>query len=90
MSIGRGLGRGLGQQTGNDEWADALEYKRLLKMILECPKIDMQRVLDTKSLAFVEQEVDRVNATVTHFRATGKQLFWLRDIKDKLVERGLI
>jgi hypothetical protein len=84
------IGRGLGQQTGNDEWADALEYKRLLAMILGCPKADMQRVLDPKSMAFIEQEVNRVNATITHFRVTGKQLFWVRDIKDKLVERGLL
>ena len=50
----------------------------------------MQRVLDAKSMTFIEEQVERANATVTHFRVTGRQLFWLRDIKDKLVERGLI
>jgi hypothetical protein len=85
------LGRGIGQQTGGDEWADALEFKRILKIVLDnCKKDDMQRVLDQKSMKFLEEQVDRANATVTHFRVTGKQLFWLRDIKDKLVERGLI
>jgi len=85
------IGRGIGQQTGGDQWADALEFKRLLKMILDnCKRADMQRVLDAKSMTFIEEQVERANATVTHFRVTGRQLFWLRDIKDKLVERGLI
>jgi hypothetical protein len=85
------LGKGVGQQTGGDEWADSLEFKRLLKMILDgCRKDDMQRVLDSKSMAFLEEQVARANAMVTHFRVTGKQLFWLRDIKDKLVDRGIL
>jgi hypothetical protein len=85
------LGRGIGQQTGGDEWADALEFKRLLKMIVDgCKKSDMQQTLDAKSMQFLEEQVERANSIVTHFRVTGKQLFWLRDIKDKLVERGLI
>ena len=84
------IGKGIGQQTGNDEWADSLEFKRLLNMVLECPKADMQRVLDSRSIVFLEDQVNRVNAVVSHLRVTGKQLFWLRDIKDKLVERGLL
>lgn len=85
------IGRGIGQQTGGDEYADTSEFRRILKMILEgCKKIDMQRVLDAKSMEFLEDSVSRSNATVTHFRVTGKQLFWLRDIKDKLIDRGLL
>jgi hypothetical protein len=85
------LGKGIGQETGGDEWADSLEFKKLLRMIVEgCKKADMQRVLDTVSMNFVEHQVLRANSMVTHFRVTGKQLFWLRDIKDKLVERGLL
>jgi hypothetical protein len=85
------LGRGIGQQTGGDEWGDALEFKRILKMIVDgCKRSEMEQVLDSKSMAFLTEQVARANAIVTHFRVTGKQLFWLRDIKDKLVERGIL
>ena len=52
-----------------------------------------QAVLDCcgePAVAFIEDMVERSNAVITHWHVTGKQLFWLRDIKDKLVEKGII
>jgi hypothetical protein len=89
---GRSLGKGLGQQTGGDEWGDAAEAITIFKMI--CNKSGLRKqaadVLTPEAFRFLEDQIDRYNTTVTHYRITGKQLFWLRDIKDKLVEAGIL
>lgn len=70
----------LGQDTGaENELEQGKEARRLLKMIADSG--NMYR-LDEKSAEFVREQMLRADTIVTHFRVTGKQLFWLRDLKD--------
>lgn len=80
----------LGQDTGNDRLGNGREAAQLLKLICSAGKAAVLEHCGEKASQFVSEEVERLNATVTHFGASGKQVFWLRDIKDKLVEKGLI
>ena len=84
------LGKGIGQITGGNAMSDGKEAIRLLRMITPCGIDTVTEVCGANAAKFVSEQTDRSNATVTHFSVTGKQLFWLREIKDKLIERGLI
>lgn len=81
----------LGQQTGGDEISNGHEARAILRMITsQVNKVDMMEVLDDRAMKFLEDMVERANTFVTHFRVSGKSLFWLRDIKDKLIDKGLL
>lgn len=84
------LGKGIGQYTGGDQYADAAEFRDILKMICEAGRGKCSGYLTDKEVNFIDESVGRSNTFVTHFRVTGKQLFWLRDIKDKLVDAGVL
>jgi hypothetical protein len=83
-------GYGLGQQTGGTALSDGQEARRLLAMICPCGIDAVTEVCGSAAAEFVKSQSERSNAIVTHYAVTGKQLYWLRDIKDKLVERGLL
>lgn len=82
----------LGQDTGKSPIENGYEAREILKML--CSKHGIRaEVLEhcgDTAVAFVEDMVEGLNAHVTHWYVSGKQLFWLRDIKDKLVEKGII
>jgi hypothetical protein len=82
--------RSLGQTTGGTAESDAEEARSILKMICTCSKSDCADALTCHDLAFIAEQVDRSNDTVTHYRVSGKQLFYLRDLKSKLIDRGIL
>ena len=84
------LGKGIGQQTGGTAQSDGQEARTLLGMIAPCGIEVVKEICGDRAAGFVAEQVGRSNAIVTHFTVTGKQLFWLREIKDKLVDRGVI
>lgn len=63
----------LGQETGGDQDSREVEARSILKMLAE-----FYAQLNAKELQFVEGREDRDCRG-----CSGKQLFWLRDIKDK-------
>lgn len=84
------LGRGPGQSTGGTAASDGQEARKLLEMITPCGMTAVAEVCGANAANFVAEQADRANAIVTHFSVTGRQLFWLRDIKNQLVERGIL
>jgi hypothetical protein len=75
----------LGQQTGGDPRDEAL---RLLDMM---KTVDYAAYLNTRDEEFLSEQYDRLASNgVAAYSASGKQLFWLRDIKDKLVNCGAL
>lgn len=84
--------RGLGQTTGGTRSSDAAEAAEIIKML--CSKSGMESAVreycGEKAVKFVHEQVESYNAHVTHFSVSGKQLFFLRDIKDKLIEAGVL
>lgn len=86
----KSLGKGLGQQTGGGATSDADEAMKLLKMVELAGGSELVgAILGEKSANFVDQLITQA-AIYNELHVTGKQLFWLRDIKDRLVERGYI
>ena len=87
-----GGGNGLGQYTGADALANGREAKELICMIasVENAGVTIKRVCGDLAFEFVNAQLERYNTIVTHFTVSGKQLFWLRDIKDKLVDAGVL
>jgi hypothetical protein len=89
------LGKGVGQCTGGTAQSDAAEAYRLLRMIGSCPWDDDDGPLDTNTRRFIGEQMDKLRgqdeqAARAHYRVTGKMLFWLRDAKDKLCEKGIL
>jgi hypothetical protein len=80
----------LGQDTGKSDLENGHEARKLLKLIAPAGKEVVSKLCGAHSARFVAEQVARSNGFVTHYCVTGKQLFWLRDIKDKLVERGAL
>lgn len=83
----------LGQQTGkpeNGSLTNTPEAVILLKMI---GSVDWMRegVLNSRAVTFLTDMYDKVAAGgVRNLQVTGRQLFLLRDIKDRLVDRGIL
>lgn len=79
-------GAGLGQCTGGTLEMDREEAVRILKMIKDtnwaAPPPD--GVLNMGERAFIAN-ILAGSRDAANFTVTGKQLFWLRDIKDKLL-----
>lgn len=61
----------IGQETGGDADSRLTESKKIVEMLL-----DFMEFMTSKERDFVEQ-MDEASC------CSGKQLFWLRDIKDK-------
>lgn len=87
-------GRGLGQQTGGSAATDRDEAMKLLGMMHQVDLNDKKviRCLSPTDHDFLDELMDRYENFYTRDFGviTGRQLFWLRDIKDKLVSAGLV
>jgi len=82
-------GVGLGQRTGGTAQSDADEAKRILKMLAPGEsRQEFAEALSRKENTFLHEQM--LASLFPLYSVTGKQLFWLREIKDKLIERGLI
>jgi len=89
------IGKGLGQQTGGDANADKNEGITLLNMVkgFETPVGDWGKycVLTEWEYKFLISMRHRLFVmSETKFFITGKELFKLRDIKDKLFDKGAL
>jgi hypothetical protein len=83
------LGSSIGQQTGGTARSDADEAKRILSMIENVHADVIEAVCGGKAAQFIsEMQVRRWNGGP--LCVTGKQLFWLRELKDKLVDKGYV
>lgn len=88
--IPQSAGAGLGQQTGGNVDSDTREALTLLKMIGSCPWDEDDSGIGLRARIFLHEQYEREGRDKGAYKVTGKQLFWLRDIKDKLVERGIL
>lgn len=89
------LGRGLGQQTGGTAQSDAEEAIKILRMIGSCPWDDEDGPLSASTRRFINEQFTKLSgldeaAALRNYKLTGKMLFWLRDAKDKLIEKGIL
>jgi hypothetical protein len=84
------FGRGLGQITGSDSpLADASEARRILAIIAEAGLDTIEYHCGKKAASIVHD----MRASISFgpsFSLTGKQLFALREIKDQLIEKGIV
>jgi hypothetical protein len=83
------LGRGLGQTTGGTAQSDAEEVRRILKIISDVSTDDIILHCGSKASAFVA-DIRNAASFGPAFRVTGKQLFYAREIRDKLVYKGVV
>ena len=83
-------GRGIGQQTGGDEYGDALEAQRILKIIADVSVEDIYEHVGVRAGNLIRDMRTSLAFGVSNFRVTGKQLFFMREVKDSLIEKGLI
>ena len=85
------LGRGLGQQTGSDSpFGDALEAQRILKVIANVELDLIEDQCGAKASNFIRDMRCSLAFGPSNFRVTGKQVFYLRGVRDKLVEKGIV
>ena len=85
------LGRGLGQQTGSESpFGDALEAQRILKIIAHVELDLIEDQCGIKASKFIRDMRCNLAFGPLSFRVTGKQVFYLRDVRDKLVEKGIV
>jgi len=82
------LGKGLGQQTGGTPESDTREAVRILSMIAGVSIGTIEEELGADPGRFIRDM--RAAMAFPKFEVTGKQLFYLRDLRDRLVEKGLI
>lgn len=90
LNQNRSGGQGLGQQTGGNVDTDIAEAITIIKMIAPCVAQlpPDQQALSSGDLKFARDQI--VTSLSPSYRITGRQLFYLRDIKDKLVEAGIL
>lgn len=79
----------LGQQTGSDPYEQRHEAQRILTMIANISVEGIKESCGIKAADFVT-EVRVWLAMGMQEEITGRQLFFLRDVKDKLLDKGLI
>jgi hypothetical protein len=82
-------GVGIGQQTGGTAQSDAEEAQRILGMIL-CDMDDIEDCCGARACGIIRDLRTSLSFGKESFRVTGKQLFALRDIHSKLIEKGLV
>ena len=81
----------LGQCTGSDSpFGDALEARRILKIIAPATEDVIEHNIGRRAADMVRDMRERVAFRPVGFRVTGKQLFYLREIKGRLVDLSLI
>lgn len=79
----------LGGDTGQTPEERAAEARQLLEMIRPVYGTEaFENITTLWELNFIGSMLMLLDSR--HFSCTGKQLFRLRDIKDKLVEKGLV
>ncbi|HXN71602.1 MAG TPA: hypothetical protein VN861_03505 [Candidatus Acidoferrales bacterium] len=84
------LGKGIGQVTGGTAQSDTERAITLLKMIGSCPWDEDDGPLDGRTRDFIRAQFERYEVYGVSYVVTGKQLHWLSDAKDKLVDRGIL
>ena len=84
------IGKGIGQQTGGTSYDDRDEALRIVRMIAEASHEDIETACGLEAANFVRDVRVMVGFGKSPIPVTGKQLFWLRDIKDKLIEKGIL
>ena len=82
--------RDLGQQTGGTASSDADEARRILDMMEHTPFDDIAAYAGQKAADFIADMRESRDLYRATFAVTGKQLFFLRSVKDQLVEKGII
>ena len=82
-------GRGLGQQTGGNWSSDEQEARKLIAMTANVPLDTILQAVSYQAYRIVEEYRHKL-ALGRELEPTGKQVFFLRDIKDKLLEKGLL
>jgi len=83
------LGKGIGQQTGGTLSSDSAEARRILAVIEQVSIGDIEDYCGAKAAKFV-YDMRQWLAETGGCMLTGKQLFFLREVKDQLVEKGII
>jgi hypothetical protein len=88
-------GIGLGQQTGGTAQSDVDEALRILKMIGSVGWNEDDSPLDVGTRRFIGHQFARLRGcdeayAKANYTLTGRMLFWLREAKDKLIERGIL
>ena len=86
LNQNRSAGKGLGQQTGGSATMDTAEAGKIMSMIDPIDELALADTLSEKEFKFIHD----IRVSIAFGSVTGKQLFWLRDIKDKLVDAGVI
>ena len=82
---------GLGQQTGSDSpLADAAEALRILAIIEGADTDVIEYHCGAKAAKFVWDMRQSLINDENKFTVTGKMLFFLRDVRDQLVEKGIV
>lgn len=91
MTTGKGMsmvpgsaGKGLGQQTGGTRCEDANEALRLLQMIARISVTRIGELCGMKAADMIERL--RFEQAHGYISVTGRQLFFLRDIKDRVLD----
>ena len=86
-----GSGTGLGQITGADSpLADASEARRILAIIEGADTDTIEYHCGPKAAKFVRDMRQSLMNDGIKFSVTGKQIFYLRDLRDQLVEKGIV
>lgn len=81
--------RGMGQTTGGTHNSDRDEAVSILQLMAHCSIDQIEQVAGERAGDFVTDL--RVELSLgAELLISGKRLFWLRDIKDKLIERGIL
>lgn len=83
------LGVGLGQCTGGTAQSDSAEASRILDMIANIDGEVIVAVCGYRAYSMVSQMRD-THRSGRVLRVTGRQLFFLREIKDQLCEKGYL
>lgn len=79
---------GLGQDTGGNDQARSAEARRILQ-IIELADINViEHHCGPKAGKFMLDI--RHGVGQPNFSVSGRQLFWLREIKDTLIDKGVI
>ena len=82
-------GSGIGQQTGGTADSDSAEAKRILTMIVDVDIDVIEGVCGERAATFIKEMRVRLSFGGP-LCVTGKQIFFLRTIKDALIDRGYV
>jgi hypothetical protein len=81
----------LGQCTGSESpLGDSLEAQRILKIIAHADLDIIEHHCGERASDFIRDMREKSAHGIDSFKVTGKQIFFLRDLRDQLLEKGLI